>query len=380
MGRVVRGVLVVVVVVVGLGVAPLAQAAAPSFAPYATYSTGSGSGPGPAPVNTVAADFTGDGRPDVATTNNFGQRDVILMPNRGDGTFGAPALIPGTSGAQSLAAGDVNGDGHQDLVGMTSSQALIVLGSGTGSFTVAGRYPLTLGGQVQAIILDVNRDERPDVVAPTFNAIQTLLNVGEGDFVAGPRSSVPALGLSSISAARVNRDSNADLFALDGGTASVFSLLGTGSGAFTVAGRLVPSGLIPEDVAAVDLDRGGIDDVAIIGSFSFTLATALSDGLGGFSALTPQLQYAGPGPTSIGVADLDGDGADDLVVSDVAWPPNPSLLVFSGNGTVRPDPAGTFAVDAFPQNPAIADYDGDGRPDIAVAGPGTLSVLINTTA
>src|SRR5690349_2749982 len=53
-----------------LAFAAPAHAANPTFAPYASYQTGSGAGPGPAPVNTVAADFNGDGHPDVATVNN----------------------------------------------------------------------------------------------------------------------------------------------------------------------------------------------------------------------------------------------------------------------------------------------------------------------
>lgn len=378
MGRTVRAVLGGTLVAAALAV-PAAAQAAPTFAPFTSFATGSGIGPGPAPVTTVAADVTGDGRPDVLTTAEFGQGDVILMPNAGDGTFAAPRRIAGTAGSQSVAAGDVDGDGDQDLVTMTARQAIVALGDGTGSFTVAGTYPLTLGGQVQAILLDVTGDGRLDIASPTFGAIQTLIGGGDGTFTAGPRSTVPAFALSAIAAARIDTDGHRDLFAVDGGSSTVYALRGSATGRFTVAGSLYGTGLIPEDVAAVDLNDDGLDDVAVIGSFSFTLGTALTRPTGGFGSFVPQLQYAGPGPTSVGVADLDADGRDDLVVSDIAWPAAPSLLVLTGNGTVRPSPAGTFAVDPFVQNPAIADYDADGRPDIAVAGPGTLSVLRNTT-
>lgn len=365
---------------VTLAAAVPAQAADPTFAPYASYATGSGSGPGPAPVTTVAADVDGDGRPDVATTSDFGQGDVIVMRNRGDGSFGAPATIAGSSGVQSLAAGDVSGDGRQDLVGMTPSSVRVFNGNGQGGFAASGTYPATLGAQVQAILSDINGDGRLDVVAMTFAAVQTLLNNGDGTFRAGPTSQIQgASALSAIAAAKVDRDANRDLYAVDGSSGTVFALRGNGTGAFTVSGRLYASGFIPEDVNAVDLNGDGVDDVGVIGSFSFTVGAALANGSGGFTTLTPTLQYGGPGPTSMASADFNRDGRQDLVVSDVANPAAPSLLVFTGNGTARPRQSGTFAVGGFPQNPAIADYDGDGRADIAVAGPGTLSVLLNRT-
>ena len=364
-----------------LAVAGSAQAASPTFAPYASYTTGSGAGPGPAPVSTVAADFNGDGHPDVASVNNFGQGSVILMFNRGNGTFGAPVQIPGSSGIQSLAAGDVNGDGRPDLVGMSPTAVVVLLNNGNGTFRVGASYPESIGGQIESILTDLNGDGRLDVVAMTFTGVQTLLGNGDGTFRTGPATTIPGASvLSAITAANIDGDGHPDLYALDGSSGTVFSLRGTGTGAFTVSGHLYASGFIPEDIDPVDLNGDGIDDVAVIGSFSFTLATALADGHGGFSTgMTPVLQFGGQGPTSLGSADFNHDGHQDLVISDIANP-GPSILeVFTGNGTVSPVQSGSFNAGAFSQNPAIADYNGDGRPDIAVAGPGTLSVLLNRT-
>lgn len=375
-----RAPIAVLVSAVAFAAAGPAHAGTPTFAPFASYPTGTGAGPGPAPVNTVAADFDRDGDQDIATTSQFGQANAIVVPNTGSGAFGAPVAVAGTSGSQSLVSGDVNNDGNADLVGMTPSAVLVVLGNGHGGFAAPRSYPVTLGGQVQAILLDLNRDGRLDIVAPTFTAIQTLIGNGDGTFRSGPTTQLQAGALSAIAGAKLDSDSTPDLLAVDGFSGSVFELKGTGTGSFTVGARLT-SGFVPEDVSAVDLNGDGIDDVAVIGSFSFTLATALSDGHEGFAtALLPDFQSGGPGPTSLGVADLDGDHRQDLVVSDVANPLAPSLLVFSGNGTVHPDQTATLPVDPFPQNPAIADLNGDGRPDIAVAGTGTLSVLLNSTS
>lgn len=302
------------------------------------------------------------------------------MRNTGSGGFGAPSTIAGTDGIQSLATGDLNRDGKADLVGMTANGVIVARGNGAGGFTAGSKHPATIGGQAQALVLDVNGDGKLDVAVPTFNAVQTLLGNGDGTLRSGPSTQLSAGAVSALSRAKLKGDAISDLYAVDGCSGTLFALRGSATGTFTVTGQLPASGLVPEDVVAVDLNSDGADDAAVIGSFSFTLATALSNGQGGFAGgYTADYQSGGPGPTSVGASDLNHDGNADLVVSDVANPGSPSLMVFAGNGTVHPSQAGTFAVGAFPQDPAIADYNGDGKPDIAVAGPGSLSVLINTT-
>jgi hypothetical protein len=368
--------------VAALAVAPAtASAAQPSFAPYVSYPTGSGVGPGPAPVNTVAADFNGDGHPDIATVNNSGAGNVILMFNSGNGTFGAPVQIPGSSGIQALAVADFNRDGYPDLVGMTANSVEVLLNSGNGTFRVGQSFPETIGGQAEVITADLNHDGCPDVVEISFTAIHTLLGNCDGTFRVGPTTTVPGASiLSAMTAANINGDQYPDLYVADGLSGTIFALEGTGTGAFKVTGQIYGSGFVPEDIKAVDLNGDGIDDVAAIDSFSFTLATALANGHGGFATgLTTDDQYSGSGPTSLGVADFNGDGKPDLVVSNIANPGYTTLNLFDGNGTVSPTAAGVFNAAAFSQNPAIADFNGDGKPDIAVAGPGTLSILLNTT-
>jgi hypothetical protein len=215
----------------------------------------------------------------------------------------------------------------------------------------------------------------------SFTTASTLINNGDGTFRSGPTTMISgASALSAITSANLNGDRYPDLYAADGSSGTIFALEGAGTGAFTVSGQIYGSGFVPEDIKAVDLNGDGIDDVAAIDSFSFTLATALANGHGGFSTpLTTVDQYSGNGPTSLGAADFNHDGHQDLVVSNIANPGYTTLMVFDGNATVSPTPAGSFNAAAFSQNPAIADYNGDGKPDIAVAGSGTMSVLLNTT-
>lgn len=356
-----------------------AQAADSWFAPYTETAIDNGMGPGPAPRGTASADFDSDGLPDIVTITDFTQGNVLLATGDGDGTFTPAGEIAATTETQGLDAGDVNGDGKADVVAMTTAEVRIRLGDGAGGFRSGAAYPLTLGGQVEPRLVDLDGDRDLDIVAPTFTAIQTLLNSGSGTFTAGPTTQVPgAAAISAIDPAKLDADGRADLFAVDGFSGTTFALRGTGNGGFTVSGQLYASGLVPEDVTAIDLNGDGFDDAATVGSFSFTLVTALTDGSGAFTSPVGTPQFAGPGPTSATAADLDGDGRQDLVVSSLASPA-PTLTVLAGNGTATMRKVGDFGVGIAPQNPVIADFDADGQPDVVTAGPGALSFLRNTT-
>lgn len=308
------------------------------------------------------------------------QRCHPLRPRLGNGQFGTTSQIADTTGVQGLDAGDVNGDGKADVIGATTSEVRIRFGNGTGGFTVGGTYPLTLGGQVEPLLVDLDGDHDLDIVSPTFTAIQTLINSGSGAYTAGPSSNVTgSCTLSAISIAKLNSGTTPDLFATDGCNSTTFALLGNGSGGFTVSGTLYGAGFVPEDVTAIDLDGNGCDDAATVGSFSFTLATGLTNCSGAFTSSTPVVtQYSGAGPTSATAGDFNRDGKKDLAVSSLASM-NPTLKVLAGNGTASMSLVGDFAVGSAPQNPVVADYNLDGKKDIVTAGPGVLSFLANTT-
>ena len=369
----------VAVTTVGFG-SPTAAAEA-WFGSAVTSPIDNSLGPGPAPRPAATADVDGDGDADLVSVGDFTQGDIRVSKGLGDGRFAAATKVAGTAQTQGLDLGDVTGDGDVDIVAMTISEAIILKGDGAGGFTQIGRNPLTLGGQVQPLVVDVDSDDDLDIVAPTFTAIQSLINNGSGTFSAGPKTQVGGAGaLSAISIAKLDDGETPDLFAVDGFSGTTFALVGKGTGGFTRTGSLYGTSFIPEDVAAIDLNDDGYDDAATVGSFSFSLATGLTDGSGKFTSAIPKsYQFGGPGPTSAAVADFDDDGRDDLVVSSLANPAAGTLTVLAGNGTPGMRKVGTFSTASFPQNPVLADYDGDDDIDIAVVSPGKISFLPNTT-
>jgi hypothetical protein len=356
-----------------------AHAANPWFATAVQTSLNNGLGPGPAPRGSTTADFNGDGKPDIVTITQFTQGNILLATGNGNGTFTAAGEIAGSSGTQGLDAGDVNGDGKVDVIAASTTAMKVFYGNGAGGFTAGPSYSQTLGGQVEPRLLDLDGDGDLDVAAPTFTAIQTLINSGNGTFTAGPTTQVPGTGaISTISPARLNNDTKADLFAVDGFSGTAFALKSTGGGNFAVSSGLYLSGLVPEDAAAIDLNGDGYDDLATIGSFSFTLTTALTNGQGGFTGVVGTSTFSGPGPTSLTAADLNGDGKKDLAISWL-FSPTGGVRILAGNGTVSPTLIGDYPVGFTPQNPMIADFNGDAKPDIVTAGPGGVSFLKNIT-
>jgi hypothetical protein len=132
-----------------------------TFVSEVTYPTGKGSKPGPVAV----ADVNGDGRLDVVLTEG-GRGNVGVYLNQGHGVLGSPAIHSGAS-PNAIALGDVNGDGHPDIVVTSSldSNVGIFLNDGHGDFHSAGTYATGTGSFPDALAVgDLDGDGHADVV------------------------------------------------------------------------------------------------------------------------------------------------------------------------------------------------------------------------
>jgi Ca2+-binding RTX toxin-like protein len=138
---------------------------------------------GNSPIDNVAADFNGDGNPDVAYTNFFGSEILIYLGN-GDGTFVQAPTVLGHDITYVVTAGDLNGDGKSDLVHTNYAGTVSVnLGNGDGTFQPATEYSVgTTNGA--AILADVDGDGALDIAYTNYdaNALSILLGNGDGTF------------------------------------------------------------------------------------------------------------------------------------------------------------------------------------------------------
>ena len=333
----------------------------------------------------VAADFNGDGKIDwgygVATIIPDIYADYVgVSLNTGSG-FSAPTQIqlPGSSPSVSATEGDFNGDGRADLAAATSNVA-ILLGNGDGTFQNPTYWGSGVGGPI--VTGDFNNDGNLDVLG-VGAGLAVLPGNGDGTFGFPVSSSVGAnLGpVYAMAVADFNQDENLDAVVLVSnsnppyGQANV--MLGSGNGSFS-PGVTFSFNLRPTAVATGDLNGDGIPDIIVAVSsgadvqyFNASVVVFLGKGDGTFQA--PITTYAGDGISAIVVADFNGDGRQDVAISNSGWN-DISLLLGNGDGTFQTP----VQYSSGGYNLVVADFDGNGSPDLAVGvGFGQVDLLLN---
>jgi hypothetical protein len=387
-------------VLVGLG--------ARTFATREDYAVGA------QPSGVAVADFDGDGKKDLAVASSY---DATLRILRGVGNAEFSGARHALIGAAPVAAtaGDLDGDGRADLIVLDAS-GLVVVRGGAG-LALGAPIPANAGaGLTAATVADVNRDGKADVIATDGVAGTVRVLLGNGDGTLGAPSAFPACaGPVAVAAADLDGDGAPDL-AVACRSAKVVSILhGNGDGSFGAATDLAVADGAPNGVAFVDATGDGKLDLLVSADYGADLFPGNGDGT--FGAVQRSTTYSGPAFAAIG--DLDG-GAPEIVVAksnavvDVKktmadlWPtsfnvaPTPSALaladldgdgkqdivllstVSSGGGWLQtsilplsPTAAeGRYPVPGSPVGLVVADFDGDGRPDVAVANARDESVRV----
>jgi hypothetical protein len=382
----------------------------PRLTPAVTFSAQQTFAVGAAPSAMAAADFNGDGRPDLVTVSNSSVSVLLNTTLAGAGTpsFTVQQTFAGGPNEMSVVTADFNGDGRPDLAVLnfgatpTSPGAVSVLlnttPAGSASLSFAPAQSFAVGAAPRGLSMgDFNGDGRPDLVVSNNNdgTVSVLLNTMPAGASTPTFAAQQTFATGSIpqrvAVGDFNGDGRPDLAVGLGNTAVAVMLNTTPAGAtaasFAAAKTFSTMTDFPVAVAAGDFNGDGRPDIAFLlpnAGEAGVLLNTTTVGASTPSFAAAQLFAVGSQPPSLAVGDFDGDGRPDLAVPNGNGKTVSVLINTTAAGASTPSFAAqqTFGVGNNAQDVAVADFNGDGRPDLAVSnlGDSTVSVLLNTTA
>jgi len=379
---------------------------------------------GASPASVAVGDLTGNGKLDIVTGNNYGVfGSVSVLLGNGDGTFqpfsnfALPGVFPpGYTGTTplpqtvtSVAVGDMNHDGHPDVVVAADTSFLtpatgavvndgyvdVLLGNGNGGFSVASTTPVPNANTVGSLKLADFGNGNLDVAVTSdsgaglrYSSGETVL-LGNGNGTLGAPTTITTGTSSSLAVGDVNGDGKLDLVAAGGDGVSV--LPGNGDGTFQAAKitALPPPSKGGGEMAGAlvigDLNGDGKLDVAVTGSYNYMgpggyyysgadVNVLLGNGDGTFTAA--QTIPDGASAFSITAADFNGDAYPDLAVTQGTSYGVVQVLINEANWTPPAPPPSSFAVSGFPASTqagtpgtfTVTALNADGTVDTAYTG------------
>ncbi|HEY1726106.1 MAG TPA: VCBS repeat-containing protein [Steroidobacteraceae bacterium] len=339
----------------------------------------------------VAAAFNGIGFPSIVQTSTVKSGGPPFAGNlraylsTGIGAFAAPVLISDGNNPLYLLAADINHDGVPDIVSASFEDGALAvfLNSATSKGSFSAPIILSSPGASQVAVGDMNGDGLPDLVSADYN-VSLFLQTAPGTFAAP----IPLYsgGANWVAVGDLNHDGSPDVALTD--NVGVKLLLHTGAATATtfaapVTAYTETAGLAGANLIAIaDVNGDGFNDLIITdpgppdGSAPM-VEVLLQDATHPGQFLAPVAYATAPGSLaqSILIADVNGDTLPDIIIGGT----NVVSVLLQNSAT-----AGTFlAASNYPvqdaNEVALADVNGDGLIDIVVATSATHPIVNGVT-
>ena len=335
--------------------------------------------------------------------NLSGRSSASFIPTF-TGTPGSVEYLPrvdkGTGdGPQSSVLSDLDGDGKAELLtGNWSGGSVSVFQNASVSgrlqtTSFSDKLDLSVGGRVGGVSVgDLNGDGKPDIVATNYSGgvVSVFLNnsssgtLTSGSFAA--RVDVTTEGSPvGVSVADLDGDGKQDIAVANYGSGKVTILRNTtASGLLSFATKVdFNCGGSPWSISAGDLAGDGKVDIAVTNSGSRSVSTlrnlSTSGEINGASFATREEWNTGSDPRFVAIADLDGNGRPELLVTNHTSNTLSVLRNRSAVSSIDFAPKSDQVTGSSPMSLSVGDLDGDGKADVAVSnyGSGTISVFLN---
>lgn len=330
------------------------------------------------PVFVAIGDMDGDGLHDVVVANkdSAGSGTLLLFYQSPSHEL-VPTPPPLETGASpfAVAIGDLDGDGHNDLVA-TGRGTLTVFYQDPGAKDRGGRFPprrrrtLSVSGLPTMMRLaDLNRDFRLDIVAvgQTPDAVHVFLQESSAGFPeVATLAFSPGFAPLFMATGDVNADTRDDVVlvgAREGvnGMMSVYLQNSPGALPAVASGEPLRVEDRPKSLEVGDLNGDGRNDLLVTGNIQVVFY--LQDRFG-LLPVSPNGNLSVESPSSAAMGDVNGDGRNDVVVGEGS---QLSVFLQGANGEVPERPSRTLTVSGGTNSLAVGDVNGDGRNDVVVA-------------
>jgi hypothetical protein len=344
---------------------------------------------GDCPVHADGADFDGDGDRDLIVADRCGDA-VVLLINKGDGTFEPGVSFTVGNEPCSLGVADLNADGLPDVVtfNQSSKDLSVLFGTTGGGFDPEQRTAkLTLSNNGEFpfpgpffTLADVDGDGDIDVAAPAGSGVALVLNDGHGTLNAGAK--LPAIiSAFAVTAGDFDGDSDVDLASSTLDTDHVSVFINRGAGTFDPAVGYDahwphhPMVMSLPSITAADFDGDGHDDLATGAAYDKQVRMLMGQGDGTFEPV--RFRSVGGEAWFVTAGDLNGDRLDDVAVQTDGFYPGTFLALLSlpGQPAIGYETSGP-SFNGSPEDVDLADMDGDGDLDAVTASGGKGGVVI----